>query len=112
MYLMTLYRYHRTLNLGLLFIGLQMCYHEIYGQSDSCWEQRVNALKQLASENPAVTNKELNKKNIEAFYILNGEYIDGTKKTIEEDYGSFEKYLESIGVQKEIINDINQILLE
>jgi protein-tyrosine phosphatase len=75
-------------------------------------DQRVRALIQLADENQDITDLEQNKANIEAFYILKGEYIDGTKTTIEDNFGSFDQYLKSIGIQKEEIENIKKTLLE
>lgn len=75
-------------------------------------DQRVRALNQLADENPDITDLEQNKANIEAFYVLKGEYIDGTKTTIEDNFGSFDQYLKSIGIQKEEIENIKRTLLE
>ena len=74
--------------------------------------QRVKALNKLAGENPDVIDLEQNKENIEAFYVLKGEYIDGTKTNVETNYGSFDQYLYNIGVQKEEIENIKEILLE
>ena len=74
--------------------------------------QRVEALNKLAGENPDVIDQEQNKENIEAFYVLKDEYIDGTKTNIETNYGSFDQYLYNIGVQKEEIQYIKEILLE
>lgn len=74
-------------------------------------DKRLTALFLLAEENAEITNKEENQDNIRAFYVLKGEYVDGTKTAIEENYGSFSKYLNSIGVSdKEILQIQNNLL--
>lgn len=74
-------------------------------------EKRVAALNDLALKSEQVTNKEENLKNIEAFYILQPEYIDGTINQIENKYGTVENYLQEIGVTNEEIIEIKRIIL-
>ena len=73
-------------------------------------EKRINALNALAKKS-GVSNLEQNNANIRAFYILKSEYIEGTKIAIEENYGSFNEYLNTIGVTEEEIENIKSILL-
>jgi len=75
-------------------------------------EKRIAALTSLARENPDISDQEKNLENIEAFYVLKGEYVDGTKTTIENNYESFEHYLQDIGVQEMEIEKIKDILIE
>ena len=56
-------------------------------------EKRIVILKQMGEENPNVTDQELNAENIEAFYILQGFYIDAVKETIEKEYGTINNYM-------------------
>ena len=75
-------------------------------------DKRMADLFSLADENPEINDKEENQKNITAFYILKGEYVDGTKLAIEENYGSFEQYLNSIGVSVYEIEKIKNNILK
>ena len=53
----------------------------------------------------------MNLKNIEAFYLLQPEYLEGTKSHILDNYGSFESYFESANISQEEIDEIRNILL-
>ena len=44
--------------------------------------RRIDQLDAIAQDNPDVTDKITNRKNIKAFYLLQPEYIDGTKSHI------------------------------
>jgi len=74
--------------------------------------RRVEQLYGIAQDNPEVTDKVINKKNIEAFYLLQPEYIDGTRSYILEEYKSFESYLKTADVNQGQIEKISEILLE
>lgn len=74
-------------------------------------EKRIKALKALA-ERSEVYDLEQNDANVKAFYILKGEYIDGTKTAIENNYKSFDNYLKSLGITEKEITDIKTILFE
>lgn len=56
-------------------------------------ERRISFFRKLASENQNIPPEEVDMTNIEAFYILQGFYIDAVKETIENDYGSIENYM-------------------
>lgn len=73
--------------------------------------KRIHYLDSIAQLNPDVTDKESNRKNIESFYLLKPEYIDGTKSHILDNYGSFESYLQSANISREEIDEIRNILL-
>ncbi|SNR78857.1 protein tyrosine phosphatase [Lutibacter agarilyticus] len=76
-------------------------------------QMRINQLDSIARHNFDTLDFKENRKNIEAFYILQSEYILGTKKHIEETYGSFDKYFEHIGLsQKEILAIKNNLIQE
>jgi len=74
-------------------------------------DNRINALEKMASQNPTIEDRASNSRNIKAFYKLKPEYIEGTKKAIEMNYGGFDTYFESIGVVKSEIQSIKSILL-
>lgn len=76
-------------------------------------EKRVTQLKQLGEENPDVTDKETNAENIEAFYILQGHYIDAVKETIEDDYGTIQNYMiDGLGLTENEIIKLKEQLLQ
>ncbi len=51
--------------------------------------------------------------NIEAFYILQGFYVDAVKETIEEDYGTIENYLsDGLGLTAAEVIKLKQQLLQ
>lgn len=72
---------------------------------------RIQALSAIAEKNPDVTDKAKNLKNIEAFYLLDKSYIEGTKEAIENDYGNILNYLESIGVDSVTLERVKANLL-
>ncbi len=74
-------------------------------------KKRIHYLDSIAQLNPQVSDKELNKKYIESFYILQPDYIDGTKSHILDNYGSFESYLQSANVSQDQMDMIRNILL-
>jgi len=74
--------------------------------------RRVDQLDAIAQDNTDVADKAMNRKNIEAFYLLQPEYIDGTRSHILDKYGSFDSYLKSADVDQEQIEKISEILLE
>lgn len=75
-------------------------------------QSRIYQLDSIAKQNFVDLDFAQNKENIEAFYILQKEYILGTKVHIEETYGSFEKYFESLGLTEEDILAIKKNLLQ
>ena len=74
-------------------------------------KKRIHYLDSVAKNNPEVVDKEVNLKNIEAFYLLQPEYLEGTKSHILDNYGSFESYFESANISQEEIDEIRNILL-
>ena len=74
--------------------------------------RRIHQLDSMARQNFDNLDYEKNRENIEAFYILKREYIQGTKSYIEETYGSFDKYFEDLGLSENDILNIKQILIE
>ncbi len=74
-------------------------------------ENRIKALNALA-ESSGVYDLKQNDANIRAFYILKGEYINGTKTAIERNYISFDNYLKSLGITEKEKNSIKTILFE
>lgn len=76
-------------------------------------EKRIDQLCGLAGKNAGIPPEEVDTRNIEAFYILDGSYIDASKETIGEDYGSMDNYLtEGLGLSGEEIEALRSSLLE
>jgi protein tyrosine/serine phosphatase len=51
--------------------------------------------------------------NINAFYILEGSYVDGTLKVINEEYGGIDNYLtQGLGLTSQEVEQLRQLLLE
>ncbi|GGZ92526.1 tyrosine-protein phosphatase [Algibacter mikhailovii] len=75
-------------------------------------QMRINQLDSVARYNLDIIDFKENRKNIEAFYILQPEYILGTKKHIEETYGSFAKYFEHLGISEQDILAIQLNLIQ
>ena len=74
--------------------------------------KRINQLDSIARNNDINVDFDTNKANIEAFYILEPEYLEGTKYYIEEVYGSFENYFNQIGLSAEDVQNIRHNLIE
>ncbi len=76
-------------------------------------KKRIEQLRQLAAKNQTVAPDHVDMTNINAFYVLNGSYIDATRDQILEDYGTIENYLtEGLGLSHEEIDKLRRRLLE
>ena len=76
-------------------------------------DKRVAQLIQMGKDNPGVADKKENAENIEAFYILQGYYIDAVKETIEKEYGSIDKYMtDGLGLSESEIKSLKSQLLK
>ena len=80
------------------------CYVVIAGCSKAL-EQPASAL--------GVAEDELDMTNVEAFYVLDGSYIDGSLERAIEEYGSMEAYVrDGLGLKDEEIENLRGQLLE
>jgi protein-tyrosine phosphatase len=76
-------------------------------------EKRLGQLRQLAAENQGIAPDQVDTTNMEAFYILQGSYIDATRDHIIKDYGSLDQYLhKGLGLSKAEIEHLRTELLE
>jgi len=76
-------------------------------------KKRIAQLDDLAGQNPDVTDRKANLANIEAFYILQGDYIDASYDEIIKEYGSVDAYVrEGLGLTPEDIKQLRMVLLE
>ncbi len=70
-------------------------------------------IRQMAAKTLGVPPDEVDMTNVEAFYILEGSYIDGSLEQAVEDYGSMEAYIrDGLGITDEEIEQLQGQLLE
>jgi len=75
--------------------------------------RRTEQLRMLAAETFDQDPADVDMTNINAFYILEAEYIDGSLKRIGEGYGGIEGYLkEGLGLTSGEIDKLREIMLE
>ena len=76
-------------------------------------EHRLTALRDLYAENNGIPPEEVDTTNMDAFYILQGAYIDAAPEQAVEDYGSMEAYIrEGLGITDEEVARLREQLLE
>ena len=76
-------------------------------------EHRLAQLRDLHAENTGVTPEEVDTTNMDAFYILQGAYIDAALEQAVEDYGSMEAYIrDGLGITDEEVEELRSQLLE
>jgi protein-tyrosine phosphatase len=76
-------------------------------------EKRLAQLRALAAKNQQIPPEEVDMSNINAFYILEGHYIDATRDEILEKWGSIDGYLtEGLELTKRDIQKLRERLLE
>ncbi|MCP3902925.1 MAG: tyrosine-protein phosphatase [Planctomycetes bacterium] len=74
---------------------------------------RLDQLRQLAARNQGIDPADVDTTNIEAFYILDGSYIDATRDAIQSEYGSIFHYLRAgLGLSRSEIKDLRNRLLK
>ena len=76
-------------------------------------EHRLSQLRELHAKNTGVAPEEVDTTNMDAFYILQGAYIDAALEQAVEDYGSMEAYIrDGLGITDEEIEQLRSQLLE
>ena len=76
-------------------------------------EKRIKQLSNEAAKTLGIPPEDVDTTNIVAFYILQGDYIDGTLEVIEAEYGSMDKYLvKGLGLSQEELSVLREQLLE
>jgi protein-tyrosine phosphatase len=76
-------------------------------------EHRLAQLRDLHAENTGVAPEEVDTTNMDAFYILQGAYIDAALDQAVEDYGSMEAYIrDGLGITDEEVERLRSQLLE
>jgi protein-tyrosine phosphatase len=75
-------------------------------------EKRAAQLRSAAANTFGIEESEVDMTNIDAFYILESHYIDGTLNQIEKKYGGIEYYLKKgLGLSQDEIEKLKEILL-
>lgn len=70
-------------------------------------------IRNMVAEKRGVVPEEIDMSNVEAFYILEGSYIDGSLEQAIADYGSMEAYIrEGLGISDDEIELLKSELLE
>jgi len=76
-------------------------------------DHRLAQLRDLHAENTGVAPEEVDTTNMDAFYILQGAYIDAALDQAVEDYGSMEAYIrDGLGITDEEVEQLKSQLLE
>ena len=76
-------------------------------------ERRVGELRQLNASNNDMPVEQVDSTNIEAFYILQGSYIDAALQRAIADYGSMDAYIrDGPGISNAELLQLQQQLLE
>jgi len=76
-------------------------------------DKRIEQLTAEAAKTLGVPSDEVDTTNMVAFYILQGDYIDGTLEVIFQEYGSMESYLQNgLELSDQEIEILRQQLLE
>ena len=75
-------------------------------------DHRIEELEKIADQNPTIEDRKSNRQNIEAFYRLKPEYIEGTKNAVERQHGDFDGYFEALGIKRSELQKVQTKLLE
>jgi len=76
-------------------------------------DHRLGQLRDFYAENNGISPDEVDTTNMDAFYILQGAYIDAALEQAVEDYGSMEAYIrEGLGISDEEIERLHEQLLD
>ena len=76
-------------------------------------QRRLNELKQMDAKNRGIPAEEVDTTNMEAFYILDGSYIDASLDAAVEEFGSMDAYLrKGLGLTEVELESLREGLLE
>ncbi len=76
-------------------------------------EKRLTQFRKLAAEKQGIAADQVDMTNFNAFYVLEGEYIDAALDEIKTKYGSIEQFLlDGLGLSAGEIDRLRQELLE
>jgi protein-tyrosine phosphatase len=75
-------------------------------------EAQLTRIREMVARDRGVDPEEVDMTNVEAFYILEGSYIDGTLERAMEEFGSMEGYIrDGLGLSEEEIQLLRTELL-
>ena len=73
----------------------------------------LDKIRRMVAEKRGVTPEEIDMANVEAFYVLDGSYIDGALEQAVAEYGSMDAYIrEGLGITEDEIEMLKSQLLE
>lgn len=73
----------------------------------------LDKIRHLVAEKRGVAPEEIDMTNVEAFYVLDGSYIDGALEQAVAEYGSMDAYIrEGLGITEDEIGMLKSQLLE
>lgn len=76
-------------------------------------KKRIEQLGKMTAKTQGIAFDKVDMTNINAFYILEGEYIDATKDEIINKYGSFDNYaVKQLKISKEEIEALKKALID
>ena len=75
--------------------------------------QTLAKIRQMTAEARGVAPDEIDMSNVDAFYVLDGSYIDGTLEEARRTYGSMEAYIrDGLGISDEEVERLRTELLD
>jgi len=82
-------------------------------QGEKAAKQTLAKIRVKAAETKGVSPDEIDMANVEAFYVLEGFYIDGTLDQAVAEYGSMDAYIrDGLGLADEEVEELRNQLLE
>ena len=76
-------------------------------------KKRIEQLGKMTAKTQGIPFEKVDMTNINAFYILEGEYIDATRDEIINKYGSFENYaVKELKLSQEEIEALKKALID
>ena len=76
-------------------------------------EAQLGRIRQMVARDKGVSPDQVDMTNVEAFYFLEGHYIDGSLEKAVEEYGSMEAFIrEGLGITEEELRQLRAELLE
>jgi protein-tyrosine phosphatase len=76
-------------------------------------ERQLARIRAMAAVKQGIAPEDVDMTNVTAFYVLSGDYIDGTLEQVRKDYGSMEAYVrKGLGLTEAEIERLQEELLE
>lgn len=75
-------------------------------------EARLDRIRHKVAQDRGISPEQVDMTNVEAFYLLEGHYIDGALEQAVEEYGSMERYIrDGLGITDEEVARLREELL-